>query len=87
MEQNEMSAVNQNLLKNQHELLKLAELAGIQANPVIFWISIQLLNMMVEPEAIYKLLKLIIRKNKKSVRNRMHSDSSTETKTLQDWQY
>lgn len=61
-----LSKFSINLQPHQEELLQLSELAGIHSNPSVFHIIIELLNMQVEPEAIYKMLKSIRRTYKLS---------------------
>ncbi|KAK9744981.1 Mitotic-spindle organizing gamma-tubulin ring associated [Popillia japonica] len=65
-----LSKFSINLQPHQEELLQLSELAGIHCNPSIFHIIIELLNMQVETEAIYKMLKSIRKSYKlaKSIR-------------------
>lgn len=53
-----------NLQPHQHELLQLADLAGIHADPSVMRTIIELLNMKIDPTAIVKVLRQIRRTSK-----------------------
>ncbi|KAJ8963005.1 hypothetical protein NQ314_005623 [Rhamnusium bicolor] len=75
-----ITKIDNNLEPHQDELQHLGELAGIYMDPKVFRILIELLNMGIDPDTIYNLLKTIKRSRNPKSRSSVLSQKSLKNR-------
>ncbi|KAJ8943595.1 hypothetical protein NQ318_006597 [Aromia moschata] len=75
-----VAITDSNLEPHQDELQQLGELAGIYMDHKVFRIIIELLNMGIDPDTIYNLLKTIKRSRNPKSRSSVLSHKSAKSK-------
>ncbi|KAJ8983476.1 hypothetical protein NQ317_014934 [Molorchus minor] len=75
-----ITKIDNNLEPHQEELQQLGELAGIYMDHKVFRILVELLNMGIDPDTIYNLLKTIKRSRNPKSRSSVLSQRSTRSK-------